>query len=289
MSATSVAGFQPLPEETVPVISPVPAAIFEKRAARLRFLATGHAIGEYLEAMACLTEAQIAALQVFPPRSEKHLEPAPSLNACYHNYGETWQKVMGIIISRMLLVPLPEESRAALSRLKAAALAALEFSAQMMVCGNHDSVDLAASPFIAAALQVYWTDLASRIQSDAMEQTLYACPVCGSAPVAGVILGDRKLRYLCCSLCATHWYVPRLTCTKCGSTEHLVYFAVEGDENKSKAEACNRCHAYLKLFYLEGNPEAEAFTDDLATLGLDLLITEKSYNRSGVNLFLLRK
>jgi FdhE protein len=289
MSVPSVAGFQSLPGETVPVIPPVPAEIFKKRAARLRFLAPGHAIGEYLEAMARLTEAQIAALQVFPPQSEKHFEAAPSLKACSHNYGEIWQKALGVIISRMQRVPLPEESQAALSRLNAAAPAALEFTAQTMICGNYDSVDLATSPFLAAALQVYWTDLASRIKFDAMEQTPYVCPVCGSAPVAGVILGDRKLRYLCCSLCATHWYVPRLTCTKCGSTANLVYFAVEGDENKIKAEACNRCHTYLKLFYLENNPEAEAFTDDLATLALDLLISDKSYHRSGINLFLLRR
>jgi FdhE protein len=99
--------------------------------------------------------------------------------------------------------------------------------------------------------------------------------------------GDVPLQ--CPHRCATHWYVPRLTCTKCGSTANLVYFAVEGDENKIKAEACNRSHTYLKLFYLENNPEAEAFTDGLATLALDLLISDKSYHRSGINLFLLRK
>ncbi len=55
----------------------------------------------------------------------------------------------------------------------------------------------------------------------------------------------------------------------------------------AKAEACDRCHTYLKLFYLEQNPRAEPFADDVATLSLDLLMSEAGYARSGVNLFLL--
>ncbi len=57
----------------------------------------------------------------------------------------------------------------------------------------------------------------------------------------------------------------------------------------AKAEACDRCHTYLKLFYLEQNPRAEPFADDVATLPLDLLMAEAGYARSGVNLFLLSR
>jgi len=78
-----------------------------------------------------------------------------------------------------------------------------------------------------------------------------------------------------------------LTCTSCGSTADLSYFAFEGNANGIKAEACGHCSTYLKLFYLESNPDAEAFADDLATLALDLSMAEKGYSRSGINLFLL--
>jgi len=287
MSAASAASFNHMPDETAATIPPEPSEIFKKRAARLHCLSTGHAIGKYLKTMARLAEAQLAASRIIPSTTGEIVTQASSLNACYHTYGEVWHKVFNLIVSEMQGFPLPERSQATLSRLKSTIPALLEYSAQTIVCGSEDAVDLAASPFLAAALQVYWTDLASRIKPETAERLANVCPMCGSPPVAGVILSGRKLRYLCCSLCATHWNFPRLVCTHCGSTEGISYFAVDGHEDGGKAEACGRCNTYLKLFYLESNPEAEAFADDLATLPLDLLMSDRSYSRSGINLFLI--
>lgn len=277
---------QGLPKETISIIPPVPSEVFKKRSARLRVLASGHAVRGYLEAMARLADVQLAALRVFPSSRKQYTIPAPSFNAASQGYGKMWQKGLQAIIADMQLVSLPTESQAALSRLKSAAPAALEFSARAILCGNYDSVDLAASPFIAAALQVYWTDLASRIKAEAVGRN-DNCPICSSPPVAGVILSDRKLRYLCCSLCATQWYVPRLTCTNCGSTAGLSYLKIDGDDRGTRAEACSQCNTYLKLFYLENNPGAEAYADDLSTIALDLAISGWPYSRSGINFFLL--
>jgi FdhE protein len=281
------AGLKDGSEETADIILPSPNRVFEKRSERLRFLAPGHAVGAYLEAMAQLAQAQLVAAQA--PSAGNGEAPVPVLpfDVCNHFYGEGWQKALRLIISEMQLAPLPEPSQAALSRLGEASPAMLEGSAHAILSGNHGGIDLAASPFLAAALQVYWTGLASRVQAAAAQQPAHSCPVCASPPVAGVVLSGRKLRYLCCSLCATHWCVPRLTCTSCGSTADLSYFAFEGNANGIKAEACGHCSTYLKLFYLESNPDAEAFADDLATLALDLSMAEKGYSRSGINLFLL--
>jgi FdhE protein len=289
MSPASAPDLQQIFEETIPAIAPVPAAIFEKRSTRLQFLAPGHMLGEYLEAMARLAKAQQAALRIYASRdTERPMQP-PLLSACHAGVEGILRETLDVIISEMQPAPLPEESRAALSRLISAAPGDLMSTAKAILERNYDSIDFAASPFLASALQVYWTDLASRVKPEAKERVSYTCPVCGSPPVAGVILSDRKLRYLCCSLCATHWYVPRLTCTNCGSTAGLSYFVVEGDRDGIKAEACSQCRTYLKLFYLESNPDADSFADDLATLALDVLMSDKSYCRIGVNLFLLQK
>ena len=74
---------------------------------------------------------------------------------------------------------------------------------------------------------------------------------------------------------------------QCRSTEGVSYSAIEGDPSAANAEACEQCRTYLKLFYLEKTPQTERFADDVATLSLDLLTSEKGFSRSGVNLFLL--
>jgi FdhE protein len=105
--------------------------------------------------------------------------------------------------------------------------------------------------------------------------------------VAGVVLGDSKLRYLVCGLCSTEWYLPRLICANCGSTEGISYFNIEGDTSGAKAECCSQCRTYLKLFYLESTPAAEPFADDAATLALDTLVSEEGFSRTGPNFYLL--
>jgi len=287
MSLAPTAGLQGLPAETVPIILPSPAQVFEKRSARLRSLAPGHAVSAYLDAMARLAEAQLAAANVKPSGSEEAFVPALPFDVHDHCHNKAWQKGLEAIVSEMRLTHLPEPSQAALARLSAASPAALDAMAQEILSRNYDRIDLAAAPFIAAALQAYWTNLASNVQAEAAERITRNCPVCASPPVAGVILSGRKLRYLCCSLCATQWYMPRLTCATCGSTAGISYFALDGDTDGTKAEACSQCNAYLKLFYLESNRKAEAFADDLATLALDLLMSGRGYSRLGINLFLL--
>ena len=115
----------------------------------------------------------------------------------------------------------------------------------------------------------------------------HSCPVCDSPPVAGVVLGDNKLRYLVCGLYSTEWYLPRLICAHCGSTEGISYFGIEGDTSGAKTECCYQCRTYLKLFYLESTPAAEPFADDVATLALDTLVSEEGFSRTGPNFYLL--
>ncbi len=288
MSVGATAGPRGVSEDPIPLIPPIPVRVFEARNARLRALAPGHAVGPYLEAMTRLTAAQLAVLRSVTFEGKGTSDPAAGILLAPEDCDiEAWRSGLAIIISEMEQASLPEPSQAALGRLKASAPSELGSFARRILSGNYEEIDLAASPFLGAALQVYFTSLASRVRVGDAQRRGGQCPVCGSPPVAGVVLSGRSVRYLCCSLCAARWYVPRLTCVHCNSTAAMSYFTVDKDTYGAKAEACSQCRVYLKLFYLESNPAAEPDADDLATLALDLLVSEEGYSRVGANLLLL--
>ena len=154
--------------------------------------------------------------------------------------------------------------------------------------------DVAVLPFIAVALQVELTRSAAEVEPvfDGHDQSGEAsrCPVCASWPVASVLqtVGDTQgLRYLHCGFCASAWSHPRIQCVNCGSSEHLAYQSIEGTDTGVQAETCDACHAYLKRIDRDKTPGADPIADDLATLGLDLMLNERGYQRLGMNPFLL--
>jgi len=113
------------------------------------------------------------------------------------------------------------------------------------------------------------------------------CPRCGGPPVAGLLLGDDRLRYLVCALCATEWHHTRAQCVLCHGSGALDYRSVEGDPGPARAEACRACRAWLKLLDVERAPRLEPVADDVATLRLDLLMAEEGLPRLGWNLYLV--
>jgi FdhE protein len=272
-----------------PVRLPEPAGVFERRAARFRALAPGHAIGEYLAVLAHLAEAQRLASQIVTvDRGGRALLPAVPLQVGAWRPDKPWRQALSLILTRMQALSLPEAARAAVAGIEGKPPGVVEAWADALLAGAFDAVDLAAAPFVGAALQVYWSVLAAGVPFETIERSWPDCPICGSPPVAGTIGGDDSLRYLTCSLCAAAWHVPRVTCATCGGTAGLSYFGVAEDPRPAKAEACAACRSYLKLFDLEQAPGADPVADDLATLALDLLMAEEGYARAGVNLFLLR-
>ena len=54
-----------------------------------------------------------------------------------------------------------------------------------------------------------------------------------------------------------------------------------------KAETCESCRGYVKIMHQHKDPALDPVADDVATLGLDLLVREAGYRRGGVNPFLL--
>jgi FdhE protein len=266
---------------------PRPAETFERRASRLHDLATGSPVGEFLEALAHLARAQRKALaRIRSLPGARELPASVPLRASAWRRDPDWREALAALVEEMRSAPLPPPAGAALERLARAGPAQMEALADALLLGEGGRPDPALAPFAGAALQVYFTSLASELPVQAIERSSSGCPVCGSAPVAGLVLGDDKLRYLSCSLCASEWHLPRIQCWECRATGGISYLAVEGEPGV-KAELCSACRAYLKLFYRERMPAAEPLADDVASLTLDLLAAQEGWARSGVNLFLL--
>jgi FdhE protein len=136
--------------------------------------------------------------------------------------------------------------------------------------------------FVAAALQVAWTRMAALLDvADLDAADSGQCPACGSPPVAGMVApGGTKFghRHLHCSLCATAWRYVRTRCVHCGSTDKISFRQFAGT-SYLRAECCEACQGYSKVFYIESARTLEPLADDLASLGLDVLVGEEGFAR----------
>lgn len=276
----------------------VPArdSFFKDRADRFRQLAREHKMGEFLAFMARIADAQHAALQHFPQvplpeaselaRSREH--GMPPLAARSWKRHAAWRDA-GREIAAASASDAPAPAQETIARILKMTDDELEKLADAVLDG-HAERDLAAAPFIAAALQVYWSHMTTMLGSAAFARTDMPnlCPVCASAPVASIVrIGpEHGLRYLHCSLCGTEWHMVRIKCSNCESTKGIAYYAIEGGKGAVKAEACEECGSYLKILYLDQDPHLEPTADDLASLALDILMDERGVQRSGPNLFL---
>ncbi|MBW4055890.1 MAG: formate dehydrogenase accessory protein FdhE [Proteobacteria bacterium] len=273
--------------------------LFNRRAERFRHLSPGHSLGEYLAFLALLAKAQQKALNVFPTQPL----PDPKEQALCREHGipllaarswardPVWREGLTMILQQMGDAVLPPPVYAIIDNLLQASEIGLEKMADSILAGSLDTISPQELPFIAAALQVYWVQMASVLAEQAFGRLEHGglCPVCGSHPVAGIVRSggtEMGLRYLSCSLCASQWHMVRIKCSDCQSTHGIDHFILEGSNGAVKAESCDDCNSYLKLMYLEKDSQMEAMADDLATLTLDMLMDKDRKSRSGPNLFL---
>jgi FdhE protein len=106
------------------------------------------------------------------------------------------------------------------------------------------------------------------------------CPVCGSLPHLSLLKEEVGKRYLLCSYCGYEWRIERLVCPFCGNKdqESLQYFYAEGEETY-RIDLCDKCHQYIKTIDLRKIEEIDPVLEDLATLHLDILASQKGYKR----------
>jgi FdhE protein len=291
---------------------PHPEALFARRARRFSSLAPSNTLAEHLDFLAALASAQRVACAAVKPAlsvgrraaamevstvSETGAGRDRPLNAVLHDRHPSWRDGLQVIVAAFREVSLTAASRAALDRLAALPAGAVEALAERVLTDAVEGEDLAASPFAAAALQVYFTSLATQLDARAIARTRQGCPACGSLPLVGVVRGpavDDELRYLVCSLCATQWR-PQAECIACHDSSGITSFALDvsrsslvgGGRGQVRAEACATCKAYTKLLCAERDPHLEPLADDVATLALDLRMAEAGWARHGVNLLML--
>jgi FdhE protein len=282
------------------LLLPDATSIFSDRARRFATLATNHPLGDWLAFLGKLSAAQqlaLTALAAAPlpeaaaiARAREH--GMPPLSAASHVRDATWRQALASILDAVLDAA-PTLAREIVERLDKLPAVEIETLATRVL--SHATVsddDRAAAPFIAAALQAYWTALAAQLTPTQVAAPVARnlCPVCGSLPVGSVVRSAGEvanLRYLHCSLCNSEWNLARVNCSRCGADEKIAYHSIEGQSDAVQAETCGSCSAYLKIFRQEKEPLIDPVADDLASLALDLLVDEAGFERSGPNLMLL--
>jgi len=280
-------------------VLPDPQNLFANRAARLRQLAAGHQLGPYLNFLASLAEAQHRLQEGLP---EPELPPAdareqarqfnmPPIERGRFVAEPAFDAAFDRLLALAAGIEMPAQARAALEEVTQADPAGRDTLVRAVLADAVPVETLARHVFAAAALQVHMARVAARLDAAQLVAVGDAlCPVCGSPPVASVIVGwpqAANTRYCACPLCQTWWHYVRIRCTCCGTTKGIGYKEIEGSSNGVQAETCEECHGYVKILHQHKFPELDPVADDVATLSLDLLVREAGYRRGAINPYLL--
>ncbi|MTV39886.1 formate dehydrogenase accessory protein FdhE [Duganella radicis] len=298
------------------LLLPEARSLFTARAARLRQLANnqikgipvGETLAGYLNMMAALVDAQATAIRSLPADTfampdaatiqlaiDHHMPPLPVSG----QRPAMWRRVFDAILDQLDALAAGQPQLAAvLAELRALDTAQLEGCADAVLAELTEGVHPLHAPFVAAAIQVMWTMRASQLDGRSVQPlvTNTLCPVCGAHPVASVIrIGGQSqgYRYLQCSCCSSEWHMVRVKCSCCEGTAKVAYQSIDQEleaENKAndpskvaRAETCDECHTYRKIFNQEHDFYVDPLADDLASLALDLLVGEAGYARASGN------
>lgn len=278
-----------------PILLPDPGIRFARTAERLERLSEGHPMEGWLDFMAKLARAQHRAasrLALLSAPEEAMVEQAvaariPPISADGHRRDPAWRDGLALLLDTVS-EGLPSSAAAVAAELRARSAVFTETQADAFLRGAIDERDAGSSLWIAAALQVYFTWLAGRLPTPVLrlleERSL--CPCCGSTPSASLVTGAGQnpgARYLYCSLCSTAWNYSRAVCVACGGSRTLAIRGIEGDSDVVKAETCDECGTYSKMAYQAKDMQADPYADDLATLGLDVMVGEAGWSRHAPN------
>jgi FdhE protein len=282
-----------------PILLPDPAVRFTRTAERLQRLSEGHPMEGWLDFMAKLARAQHRVASKFALLSgpdaamveQAVVARIPPISADGHRRDPAWVDGLHLLLDTVA-EGLPSPAAAVAAELRVHGAASTEALADRFLRGAIDEKDAGSSFWIAAALQVYFTCLAGSLPAPVLrlleERSL--CPCCGSTPSASLVTGAGQnpgARYLYCSLCSTAWNYSRAICVACGGSRTLAIRGIEGDSGLVKAETCDECETYSKMAYQAKEMHADPYADDLATLGLDVMIGEAGWARHAPNPLLL--
>ena len=274
---------------------PDPGTMFAARAARLRGLAEGHILAEYLLFLARIVDQQAAAVAAvpaptLPPPAQLALSAEhamPPLGGKPLQGNTDFTAVLDWLLNRVDLSGAPEAARVAAAVVEAMPEEERAVLAADIMEGAFPVDRVAETLFVAAALQVHLARLACQLDGASVQPSADGvCPACGGAPVSSVVVGwtaASKARYCACSLCGTLWNHVRIKCTACGSTDGISYYTIEDGSKTVGIETCTTCRSYIKHMQQHEEQAIDPVADDVASYALDLLAREQDFRRSGLN------
>jgi FdhE protein len=278
---------------------PDPRRQFEARGQRLAFLAQTSTLAPYLHFIAGIAAAQHAIQDDLP---EPVLPPAddidrarefgmPPLDRNRIELDDALSATLSRLFDAVGKLAKPAEAQAALERVSAAEPAQMRDMMRNVLAEGIPADALAEHVYVAAGLQVHFARLAARLDKDRLARIGDGiCPCCGGPPVSSLVVGWMEAegtRYCSCSSCSTLWNVVRVKCVLCSSGKGIGYKEIEGGPGTIKAECCDNCRGYVKILYQQKDHALDPVADDIASLGLDLLLKDSEYRRGSFNPFLL--
>ena len=273
---------------------PDPAALFDRRAKRFAFLADhGGNLAPYLRFLAGLTalQARLAAdLPALPPLPPARVELArssrmPPIDRAVLAHDEAMHDTLSRFLAEAAALDMPEQARLALTAVAAAGIADRHWLLENLLSERIPEDSVAPHLFVAGAVQLHLARLAAGLDAAGLVRIgTGICPACGGRPATSSVTGAPEIenvRYAACGSCATQWNEVRVTCLCCGSTKGVSYRSVETGEATVKAELCGECHGWVKILYQVRNPSLDPIADDVASLGLDMLMRDTGFTRGG--------
>jgi FdhE protein len=270
---------------------PDPGVLFAERAGRLRLLGSVSPLKPYLEFIADLSEVQ----------SEIAAGPGPATVAQGDERGREFgmpmidradailQAALDTIFDRLFErarnIAKPQDAADALERVASRDAGERRRMIEALFAGVLPPEAIAEHIYIWAGLQLHFTRLASALDPKSLKPVADGvCPTCGSMPSSSMVVGwhgAHGARFCSCSVCNTLWHYVRVKCVCCGSTKGIGYKEVEEGGGIIKAETCDECQSWVKIIYQQLSADADPMADDIASLGLDMLMRETPYRRGG--------
>jgi len=306
------------------ILYPDASGVFAERESRLRHLADGHPMQDYLFFAADMAREQHEALKTSAPLF--HLPDAvemtaqideaidqsrPLLDVQHHVRDARWITVLRQMLGNLGRRHAHRPAGDVINTLMRKTDDDIDRMADRLLHGYLSGLDLAHAQLIASGLQVYFTAQVIAVQNAYGSRRpqpfgrifgrTELCPCCSSRPVASITrIGGQSsgLRYVSCSLCASQWHVVRIKCVACENTAGIIYESLKAEDDATtasgpvkpgavQAECCDACGHYLKIVHMEKDQFVEPHADDLASVALDLLVAEGGRTRFGNNLMLL--
>jgi len=306
------------------LLYPDPSSVFSDREARLRQLAAGHAMQDYLFFASDLVHEQHLAMNSdaagFAVPDETAVKKAirqaieksqPLLDVTTHQRDPKWLSVLRSMLGNLSRRHAHRPAGKVIAALLSKSDDDINRMADRLLHGYLAGLDLAHAQLIAAGLQVYFTSQVAALHRThgalkpepfgRMPGRMELCPCCSSRPVASITrIGAQEsgLRYVSCGLCSVQWHVVRIKCVACENTEGIYFQSLKAPDDGAavgglakpdavQVECCDKCGHFLKVVHMEKDQFVEPHADDLASVSLDLLTAENGRVRFGNNYMLL--